>query len=199
MGLLQSKLSWIHSQRALPPKTQTFLSLWARGIELTISYQIMSGMEIILEPKREFNVKRLTYLLVAMKLHTENGGGYGGAGRWAKKETIVLTYLATKGPGLDEWNLQKELSKIADFRSLAPNKAIARLGHFLTPGSSDHVWNLTKDNFEILDEDYFHQGCGYIPEGFIEELHHGNITRATRIHSFKSDVLAHVLGSSRAC
>jgi hypothetical protein len=48
-----------------------------------------------------------------------------------------------------------ELDNFADFRSLAPKKAIARLRHFLTPGSTNHVWDvcLMKDNFEILDED----------------------------------------------
>jgi hypothetical protein len=58
-----------------PPKTQTFLSLWPRGTELNVSYEIKSGIEII-EPKREFAVKGRTYSLLAMKLHKEGGGGY---------------------------------------------------------------------------------------------------------------------------
>jgi hypothetical protein len=184
-GTIAKKIIMDSQPTGTPPKTQTFLSLWARGTELNVSYEVKFGIEII-EPKREFAVKGRTYSLLAMKLHTEGDGGFGGAGGWAKKKTIVLTYIALKGPGLkDEWNLQNKLEEIADFRSLAPNKAIARLAHFLTPGSSDHVWNLTKDNFEILDEDYFHQGCGYIPEGFIEELHHGKSTTAKRIHSLQ--------------
>jgi len=142
------------------PKTKTFLSLCAGGRELNISYHIKSGIEII-EPKSEFTLKRRRYSLLAMKLHKEKGGGYGGAGGWGNKKTIVLTYVATKGPGFVEWNLQNELEKTAYFRSLVQNKAIARIGHFLTTGSSDHFWTrLTKDNFEILDEDYCSSAVG---------------------------------------
>jgi RNA dependent RNA polymerase len=65
--------------------------------------------------------------------------------------------------------LQDKLEQIADFRSLKPIKAVARLKHLLTPAPSSHLWRLNRDQFEFIEED-FHQGCGFIPEDLVSEL-----------------------------
>jgi hypothetical protein len=170
------------------PKSRSFISIWAEGRELSLAYSL-SGSH---SPQREFTHNRRAYSLVARKVHQEKTSIHG----FANKKNVDLIYVATKGPGLSEWNLQKELEKIADFRSLAPEKAVARFDLLLTPGRHEHVWDrLTADNFEMIGEDS-QQGCGFIPEGFFHDLFRNKVA-STRADSLQVRIFGPSIGVSK--
>jgi len=141
----------------------SYFTIWADGRLKIHKYKVaeLKGQT----PSKVFKEGNKEFVLACSKIMKTNGGFTFGQSKEAK-----LFYIATKYPGMKEWNLQKELEKIADFRSLSPGKAVARLEHFNTSFKKDHLWtDLKPSDFEYVREDS-HLGCGFIPEEMLCKL-----------------------------
>ena len=75
-------------------------------------------------PVAELQENGGTYTAVATRIIDQKSSGRSFGPR--KKDAFVY-YILTKGGGLPDFNLQKELEKVADFHSLSPHKVPARL------------------------------------------------------------------------
>jgi len=144
-------------------KTLSYLAWWANNRIRQRRYDITDTKAE--KPTNEFQDGETTYTLACSKMMDSKGKGSFG-----QKKTIRLTYLATKYPDEIDWDIQKELEAIANFRSLTPGKAVARLEHFQTSCNRQHLWDhLTASDFEQIVEDS-HLGCGFIPEDMLCSL-----------------------------
>lgn len=95
-----------------------------------------------------------------------------GKHRFVGNQRIIrFTYVATKGPGLSEISLEDKLLSIADFKSLSPHKAKARLELLDSGTNSDGqlITKLSRKDFKII-KDEGHLGCGFIPNTVLEAI-----------------------------
>lgn len=102
-----------------------FLDEFAPGRALMRSYDISAGGRAKrYSPKAECQQNGGTYTAVATRIIDQKASGRSFGPR--KKDAYVY-YVLTKDGGLPNFDLQKELEKVADFRSLPPHKIPARL------------------------------------------------------------------------
>jgi hypothetical protein len=80
---------------------------------------------------------------------------------------VKYTYVATAGTGLNTINLQNELGKLCDFRSLTPGKAAARLSHL--PSEARNCFHIKVGDIQWIPE-MGHEGCGFAPDCFFERF-----------------------------
>ena len=102
-----------------------FLDEFAPGRVLMRSYDISAGSRAKRHsPKAECQQNGGTYTAVATRIIEQKSSGkqFG-----AKRKDAYVYYVLTKGGGLPDFSLQKELEKVADFRSLPPHKVPSRL------------------------------------------------------------------------
>ena len=102
------------------------------------------------------------------------------ASSFAKKcLKVELMYCQTAGPGLEEIDMGRALENIANFRSLHPRKAVARLELFQSPVlrrknldsivPERGIFSLPSTSFYITS-DNGNDGCGFIEEHMLESL-----------------------------
>ena len=103
-----------------------FLDEFAPGRALMRSYDISAGSRAKrYSPKAECQQNGGTYTATATRVveQKNTGRSFGGP----RKKDAIVYYILTKGGGLPEFNLQKELENLADFKSLPAHKIPARL------------------------------------------------------------------------
>jgi hypothetical protein len=155
-------------------ETYNFLRLFVQGqpiLNITFRFSA-SKFDNEFKPQVELVENGITYALVVSKTPRDKNKCVSRP--WARKEEIDFKYVAIRGPGLAQWNPKKELEKVADFQSVPTHKVPARLELLLTPAKDkENVFDrLTADNFEVLEEEDSHMGCGFIPESFVQALYH---------------------------
>ena len=102
-----------------------FLDEFAPGRVLMRSYDISDASRAKrYSPKAECQQNGGTYTAVATRIIDQKSSGnqFG-----LRKKDAYVYYILTKGGGLPDFDLQKELEKVADFSSLPPHKIPARL------------------------------------------------------------------------
>eukprot|EP00934_Nitzschia_sp_Nitz4_P008980 Nitzschia sp. Nitz4//scaffold316_size20630//3027//5458//NITZ4_008655-RA/size20630-snap-gene-0.1-mRNA-1//1//CDS//3329547511//8970//frame0 len=151
-----------------PISSHTFLAKWAPHPIVKLQFKL--DTKNLEQPKSSFSLDGAKYCLVAGKTHKQ--GARNPRFQWAQKPITDLYYVRTEAPERPLFDIQAELEKVADFRSLAPHKVSSRLELFLTPGRSGLVWDFPSvdDRFELLELEDCHLGCGFIPEQFLAEL-----------------------------
>ena len=103
-----------------------FLDEFAPGRSIKFSFDVTHHSRATnYNPKTEFQLNGGTYTALATRLVEE--GGARSSHVWSQKKSARVSYILTKGGGLPEFNLQKELEKVADFKSLKPHQIPARL------------------------------------------------------------------------
>jgi len=163
----------------------TFLSWWAD--KHVLQYDVDLACHNLNGPGKTTTENGEDYALISSK-KVEESGGYGWHGREVK---IQLQYVKNNR------DLQEKLENIADFKSLLPHKAVARLELFQTPskknGKNNCFWvHLKSSQFEDIPET-FHLGCGFIPEEFLQDLL-GNNALAKRTFAIQVRIFAPQLG-----
>lgn len=120
------------------------------------------------------------YELMSVKIREDNNGP---SMQYCKKQCAHLIYCQTRGPCLEPINVEKELSKLADFSGLSPRKAMSRLELLQSPalklskGRPGIFFLNAKEACEI--DDNGNDGCGFIDEAFLSSLLPGSKYRDT--------------------
>ena len=103
-----------------------FLDEFAPGRTMKFSFDIThSSRASSYNPEAEFQLNGGTYTALATRYNEE--GSARSSYVWSQKKIACVYYILTKGGGLPEFNLQEELEKVADFKSVAPHQIPARL------------------------------------------------------------------------
>lgn len=103
-----------------------FLDEFAPGRTMKFSFDIThSSKASSYNPEADFQLNGGTYTALATRYNEE--GSARSSYVWSQKKIACVYYILTKGGGLPEFNLQGELEKVADFKSLAPHQIPARL------------------------------------------------------------------------
>lgn len=164
-------------------------------VELPIPRSSKKVQEIHVQ--KEVSWQGRSYHLLSSKLHQESPQNYKYGGPRAR---VTLQYVAVSGTGLETINLQEELGKIADFASLEPHKAAARLELFESPAATSNIKarsllildDLSSSDFEEIPE-HCNVGCGFIPRAVIRRLL-GNHAVGQRTSAFQVRIFAPRLG-----
>jgi len=85
------------------------------------------------------------------------------------QKKVEFTYVAVCGPQIPTISLREKLESIANFATLPPAKAAARL-ELLTSKTNNGkiVFDLSaKADFEVFDDQDVNKGCGHMPEHLI--------------------------------
>ena len=92
----------------------------------------------------------------------------------APKKCTRFLYAATSGSGLDTFDLQSELDKIADFASLPNGRKVAsRLELMHSPTTKDLVFRRDVIEFQMIAEPQQSDdsgGCGFIPDAMLVKM-----------------------------
>ena len=120
-----------------------------------------------------------TYELMSVKIREDNEGPNM---QYCRKQCAHLIYCQTRGPRLEPISVETELSKLADFSSLTPRKAMARIELLQSPAlklpKGPGIFFLNaKEACEI--DDNGNDGCGFIDEAFLSSLLPGSKYRDT--------------------
>lgn len=86
------------------------------------------------------------------------------------QKAIRLTYVATEGNEIHQISLKQQLESIADFASLTPEKAKARL-QLLESATAvgTLVSDMALEDFKLVEEET-HLGCGFIPVSILGRI-----------------------------
>ena len=103
-----------------------FLDEFSPGRTMKFSFDIThSSRASSYNPEAELQLNGGTYTALATRFIEE--GSARSSHVWSQKRNACVYYILTKGGGLPEFNLQGELEKVADFKSLASQQIPARL------------------------------------------------------------------------
>jgi len=134
---------------------------------------------------REFNLEGRSFSLIGSKLSEVKD-------RLNRSTELRLIYIATSGPGMETFCLEKKLDRLANFAALTPLKAKARLDLLHSPSSKLFTSHLKSSQFEFIRENG-NVGCGFIPEKLLENSFGNNIV-AKRMLAIQVRIVAPKLG-----
>lgn len=173
-----------------------FLDEFAPGRTMKFSFDIThSSRASSYNPEAEFQLNGGTYTALATRLV---GEGARSSHVWSQKKNACVYYVLTKGGGLPEFNLQGELEKIADFKSLASYQIPARLELLTSPTPSSHpeyIRRVESSCFVTIEENG-NEGCGFAPSNYIEDLL-GNTAEGKRADSIQVRIFGPNIGIAK--
>ena len=187
-------------QSVMEGEEDTFLSFWLQN-RCDIKQIALNQKELSTPFDKHVQEGTSKYTLISVKIQSD---GDVPSFQFKSPKCVHLAYAQVEGQNLTNISLQKELENIANFGSLNPRKAVARLELFQSPaykfpvgtknkiGKKFGIFTMDSSNCCMIREQG-HEGCGFIEERFLEEMLGDNVF-AKRIIAIQVRLFAPSIG-----